>query len=176
MGGYAPEYVQKRLKLSAVLLLGLGLTGLQAQTMYVKESSGTETAYTLSTIQKMSFSSGNLTITKTDNSSGVYALSYLRYLNFSDISTDLQEDLSVQNQMLKVYPNPVGDILNIDLTGMSEAEGTLSILNFEGKTVLSRQVNNEGVLSLDISSLPTGIYLCRYSNATEIKTVKIIKQ
>ena len=167
---------QKRLKLSAVLLLGLGLTGLQAQTMYVKESSGTETAYTLSTIQKMSFSSGNLTITKTDNSSGVYALSYLRYLNFSDISTDLQEDLSVQNQMLKVYPNPVGDILNIDLTGMSEAEGTLSILNFEGKTVLSRQVNNEGVLSLDISSLPTGIYLCRYSNATEIKTVKIIKQ
>ena len=30
----------KRLKLSAVLLLGLGLTGLQAQTMYVKESSG----------------------------------------------------------------------------------------------------------------------------------------
>src|SRR5690554_3777641 len=30
----------KRLKLSAVLLLGLGLTGLQAQTMYVKGSSG----------------------------------------------------------------------------------------------------------------------------------------
>ena len=166
----------KRLKLSAVLLLGLGLTGLQAQTMYVKESSGTETAYTLSTIQKMSFSSGNLTITKTDNSSGVYALSYLRYLNFSDISTDLQEDLSVQSQMLKVYPNPVSNILKISLIGMSKAEGILSILNVEGKTVLSRQVNNEGVLSLDISSLPTGIYLCRYSNATEIKTVKIIKQ
>lgn len=35
----------KKLKFSAVLLLGLGLTGLQAQTMYVKESSGTQTAY-----------------------------------------------------------------------------------------------------------------------------------
>ena len=166
----------KRLKLSAVLLLGLGLTGLQAQTMYVKESSGTQTAYPLSNIQKMSFSSGNLTVTKTDNSSGVFALSDLRYLNFSDITTDLQEALSVKSQQLKVYPNPVGDILNINLTGMSETEGTLSILNFEGKTVLSRQVNNEVVLSLDISHLPTGIYLCRYSNATEIKTVKIIKQ
>ena len=166
----------KRLKLSAVLLLGLGLTGLQAQTMYVKESSGTQTAYALSNIQKMSFSSGNLTVTKTDNSSGIYALSDLRYLNFSDVSAGLQEDLSVQSKMLKVYPNPVGDILNINLTGKSETEGTLSILNFEGKTVLSRQVNNEGVLSLDISHLPTGIYLCRYSNATEIKTVKIIKQ
>ena len=166
----------KRLKLSAVLLLVLGLTGLQAQTMYVKESSGTQAAYTLSNIQKMSFSSGNLTVTKTDNSSGVYALSDLRYLNFSDISTDLQEDLSVQNQMLKVYPNPIGDILNIDLTGMPATEGTLSILNFEGKTVLSRQVNNEGILSLNISSLPTGIYLCRYASTTGIKTVKIIKQ
>jgi hypothetical protein len=166
----------KRLKLSAVLLLGLGLTSLQAQTMYVKESSGTQTAYTLSNIQKMSFSSGNLTVTKTDNSSGVYALSDLRYLNFSDVSTDLQEDLSVQNQMLKIYPNPIGDILNIDLTGISATEGTLSILNFEGKTVLSRQVNNEVVLSLNISSLPTGIYLCSYASTTGIKTVKIIKK
>ena len=167
----------KRLKLSAVLLLGLGLTGLQAQTMYVKESSGTQTAYTLSNIQKMSFSSGNLTVTKTDNSSGVFALSDLRYLNFSDITTDLQEDyLSVQSTNLSVYPNPVGDILNINLTGKSETEGTLSILNFEGKTLVTRKVSNEGVLSLDISHLPTGIYLCRYSNATEIKTVKIIKQ
>ena len=165
----------KRLKLSAVLLLGLGLTGLQAQTMYVKESSGTQTAYTLSNIQKMSFSSGNLTVTKTDNSSGVFALSDLRYLNFSDITTDLQEDyLSVQSTNLSVYPNPVGDILNINLTGKSETEGTLSILNFEGKTLVTRKVSNEGVLSLDISHLPTGIYLCRYSNATEIKTVKII--
>ena len=167
----------KRLKLSAVLLLGLGLTGLQAQTMYVKESSGTQTAYTLSNIQKMSFSSGNLTVTKTDNSSGVFALSDLRYLNFSDITTDLQEDyLSVQSTNLSVYPNPVGDILNINLTGKSETEGTLSILNFEGKTLVTRKVSNEGVLSLDISHLPTGIYLCRYINATEIKTVKIIKQ
>ena len=166
----------KRLKLSALLFLGLGLTGLQAQTMYVKESSGTQTAYTLSNIQKMSFSSENLTVTQTDNSSGVYALSDLRYLNFSDASTDLQENLSVQNQMLKVYPNPVGDILNIILTGMSETEGTLSILNFEGKTLLSQQVNTEGVLLLNISHLPTGIYLCWYSNASEIKTVKIIKQ
>ncbi len=166
----------KKLKLSVSLLLGLGLTGLQAQTMYVKEISGTQTAYTLSNIQKMSFSSGNLTVTKADNSSEVYTLSDLRYLNFSDIPTDLREVLLVQNQMLKMYPNPVNDILNIDLAGMSEAEGKLSLLNFEGKTMLTRQVSNEGVLLLDITHLPAGIYFCRYSNANEIKTVKIIKQ
>ena len=166
----------KRLKSSFVLLLGLGLTGLQAQTMYVNESSGTQTAYVLSNIQKMSFSSGNLTVTKTDNSSNVYALSDIRHLNFSDTTSGLNEPLTAQNQILSVYPNPISDILNINLTGIGRGEGTLSILNFEGKTLLSRQVNNEGILSLDISHLPTGIYLCRYSNATEKKTVKIIKQ
>jgi hypothetical protein len=166
----------KKFKLSAILLLGLGLTVLQAQTMYVKESIGTQTAYTLSNIQKMSFSAGNLTVTKTDNNSGVYSLSGLRYLNFSDVSTDLQENLSVQSTKLSVYPNPVSDILNIDLAGISEAEGTLSILNFEGTTLLTRQVNNEEVFSLSVSHLSKGIYLCRYSNETEIKTVKFIKQ
>jgi hypothetical protein len=166
----------KKLKLNAFIFLGLGLTGLQAQTMYVKESNGTPTAYSLNNIQKMSFSSGNLIVAKTDNNSNVYALSDLMNLKFPGIITALNVHLPVQNQNLSVYPNPVGDILNINLAEMSEAEGTLSILNFEGKTMVTQQVSNENVLSLNISRLPTGIYLCRYSNASEIRTVKIIKQ
>ena len=166
----------KRLKLSAVLLLGLGLTGLQAQTMYVKENNGTQTAYALSNIQKMSFSSGNLIVAKTDNTNGVYALNNLRYFNFTDLSTKIEEPLSFQKQMLRVYPNPVTNVLNIDLTGTAQVEGTLIIFNFEGKTVLNRQVSHAGVLSLDISHLSKGLYLCRYTNLTETRTVKIIKQ
>jgi hypothetical protein len=166
----------KRLKFSAVLLLGLGLTGLQAQTIYVKQSNGTQTAYALSNIKKMSFSSGNLTVTKTDNTNGVYALNNLMFLNFTDLSTNVEEPLSVQKQMLSVYPNPVTNVLNIDITGTVQEEGTLIIFNFEGKPVLNRQVSHAGVLSLDISHLPKGLYLCRYANMTETRTVKIIKQ
>ncbi len=166
----------KRLKLSAALLLGLGLTGLQAQTMYVKQSNGTQTDYALSNIQKMSFSSGNLTVTKTDNTNSVYALNNLWYFNFTDLSTNIEEPESVQNHMLSVYPNPVTNVLNIDLTGTVQEEGTLFIFNFEGKAVLKWQLSNTGVLSLDISHLPKGLYLCRYANVTETRTVKIIKQ
>jgi hypothetical protein len=167
----------KRLKLSTVLLLGLGLTGLQAQTMYVKENIGTQTAYALSNIQKMSFSSGNLNVTKTDNTNGVYALNNLRHLNFKDLSTKIEQPLSFQNEMLIVYPNPVTNVLNIDLTGTVQEEGTLSIFNFEGKAVLNRQVSHHaGVISLNIGHLPKGLYLCRYANMTETRTVKIIKQ
>lgn len=166
----------KRLKLSALLLLGLGLTGLHAQTMYVKENKGTQTAFALGNIQKMSFSSGNITVTKTDNTNGVFALNNLRYLNFTDLSTKIEEPLFFQKQMLSVYPNPVSNVLNIDLTGTAQVEGTLTIFNFEGKPVLNRQVSHVGVLSIDISHLPKGLYLCRYTNVTETRTVKIIKQ
>jgi hypothetical protein len=166
----------KRLKLSAVLLLGLGLTGLQAQTMYVKESIGTQTVYTLSNIRKMTFTGGNATVQKTDNTNGVYALSGLRYLNFTDLATGIYEPLQVQEQMLNAYPNPVSNVLSIELSGATQGVGMLSILNFEGKTVLIQQVLQPGLLTIDISHMPQGIYLCQYRSATERKTVKIIKQ
>jgi hypothetical protein len=165
----------KRLKIGAMLLFGLGQLGLQSQTMNVKESSETLTTYTLSSIQKISFSSGNLTVTQTNNGSRVYALSDLRCLNYSDITTKSHELLSVHNQMLSVYPNPVSNTLNIVLTGFAQGEGIITIFNFEGKTLKTRQVRNERVLSLDISNMPKGIYLCQYRNAREVKTAKIIK-
>lgn len=166
----------KRLKLSGVLLLGLGLTGLQAQTMYVKENSGTQTAYTLSSIQKITFSGGNATIQKTDNSTDVYALSELRYLNFANPITRISEPTDqLTHSTLITYPNPVIDLLNIDLKGMT-GEGTISILTLEGKEIQKQNTNGSSLIILNLSQLPKGIYLCRYSNAKEIKTIKIIKQ
>ena len=166
----------KQLKLIVVLLLGFGPTGLHAQSMYVKESNGTQTAYILRNIRNMSFSSGNLTIIKTDNSRGVYVLNGLRYLNFSTSSTGLDEQILVQKNTLIAYPNPATNVLNIDLSGAFHQEGILRILNYEGKTVISRKVSNESVESFDISHLPNGIYLCCYIISSKIKVIKIIKQ
>jgi hypothetical protein len=166
----------KRLKLSAAVLLGLGLGGLQAQTMYVKENNGTQTTYALNNIQKMSFSSGNVIVTKSNNTNSVYALTDLMYLNFNDFFTNIEESLSFEKQMLSVYPNPVTNVLNINITGTVQEEATLIIFNFEGKAVLNRRVRKAGVLSLNIGHLPNGLYLCRYANVTETQTIKIIKQ
>ncbi|SDD19390.1 T9SS type A sorting domain-containing protein [Williamwhitmania taraxaci] len=166
----------KRLKLSAVLLLGLGLTGLQAQTMYVKQSNGTQTAYALSNVRKMTFSAGNVTVQKTDNTTGVYALSGLKYLSFQDFTNGINEPQTAAGSTLYAYPNPVADMLTIDLTGTKNGEGHISILNLEGKVMQKQQTEGTGIVSLNLSQLPQGIYLCRYTNGTETKTVKIIKQ
>jgi hypothetical protein len=165
----------KRLKLSAIILLGLGLTGLHAQTMHVKESSGTQTAYTLSNVRKMTFSGGNATVQKTDNSTGVYALSELKYLSFEDFTTGLEEQTELDNNNLIIYPNPVTDVLTIELTGVATG-GIISILTLEGKLLQAQKTDGANTVTLNLSQLPQGIYLCRYASTTEIKTVKIIKQ
>lgn len=165
----------KKLKLSAVLLLGLGLTSLQAQTMYVKESSGTQTAYSLSNVRKMTFSGGNATVQKTDNSTGVYGLSGLRYVSFEDYTVGIKGQIQLNNTHFRAYPNPVNDVLNIDLTGVA-TRGTISILTLEGKLLQEQKTNGVNTVALNLSHLPQGIYLCRYVSTTEIKTVKIIKQ
>jgi hypothetical protein len=153
----------------------LDWTGLQAQTMYVKESSGTQTTYALSSIRKMIFSKGNATILKNDNSTGVYALSGLSYLSFEDITTGLAEQTELSKPNLLTYPNPVSDVLNVDLRGI-ESGGTISILTLEGKLLQKQKTNGTSIVTLNLNQLPQGIYLCRYANATEIKTVKIIKR
>ena len=165
----------KQLKLSAVLLLGLGLTGIQAQTMYVNENSGTQTAYALSNMRKMTFSGGNANVQKTDNTTGVYALSELQYLIFQGLPLVIEQPVKHSASNLIIYPNPVTDILNIVLTGVT-TEGTISIFTLEGKVLLEQKTDGANTVTLNLSQLPQGMYLCRYTSTTENITVQIIKQ
>jgi hypothetical protein len=83
--------------------------------------------------------------------------------------------MQLSNVHLIVYPNPVTDVLNIDLTGKI-GEGTISILTLEGKVMQTQNTSGKSLVTLNLSRLTQGIYLCRYSNTLENKTVKIIKQ
>jgi hypothetical protein len=75
---------QKRLKLCAILLLGLGLIGgLQAQTIHVRKINGSQAVYQLNDIKKISFTTDNIMVNKTTGSSDVYAFSGIRNLNFN---------------------------------------------------------------------------------------------
>lgn len=166
----------KKLKLSAVFLLGLGLAGLQAQTIYVKEKSGTQTAYALNSIRKMTFSGGNATIQKTDNSTDVYTLSGIRYLNFKGLITGIVKPETQSGfSGLIIYPNPVTDVLYVDLTE-EEGKGIISILTLEGREIQTQKIEGNSVVTINLSHLSQGIYLCRFSNVKGVKTVKIIKQ
>ena len=162
---------QKCLKLVTALLLALGLSSLHAQTMYVKQSSGIQTSYDINDVRMITFSSGNLEITKTDNSSATFTVAGLDYLSFTDYTTDLQqvcEDIGT----IRIYPNPVDAELNIELPEV----GTVQILSLDGKVMLTRQVITSGITIININHLQAGIYICRYINGKDTRAEKIIKQ
>jgi len=163
-----------------LFLIALGITGLTAQTMFVRETSETQTKYLLSNVKMMKFSSGNIMISKTDGNSDIYTLSGLRYLNFFDISTGIVPVASKTEVMkLQVYPNPVADVLNINIEfPKSENQtGVIEILSIEGKIFYTQIINSQAnIYHVNVTSFPKGLYLCKINNGKTIETLKFLKQ
>lgn len=79
------------------------------------------------------------------------------------------EDLTLSN--VKLYPNPVSEVLNIDgLAGSS----TVTVFDIYGKQLLgSSSVKNN---SINVSGLSVGVYFVKIDTEKETKTFKFIKE
>lgn len=84
----------------------------------------------------------------------------------------IDDGIVVDNNDIKVYPNPVKDVLTISY----EQEITrVSVYNLLGQEVITQSINaNE--TSIDVSQLPVGAYLVKVNAGDTVKTVKVIKQ
>lgn len=71
----------------------------------------------------------------------------------------------------KVYPNPVVDILYLDL---QENQSEISIVDQTGKLMLTKTVRKNS--ELDLSAFSAGVYYLVIKNTKHSETVKIIKQ
>jgi alpha-tubulin suppressor-like RCC1 family protein len=71
----------------------------------------------------------------------------------------------------KIYPNPTNNLLNIEFENSSLLKN-ISVFNVEGKLLLEFK-NIES--TIDISSLPAGLYLIKMIYEKEVFTSKIIK-
>lgn len=60
---------------------------------------------------------------------------------------------------LKLYPNPAGDFLTIELAEATFMVFEIKVIDATGRTVISQDITNSGVQKLDISDLINGIYL-----------------
>lgn len=76
------------------------------------------------------------------------------------------------NPEIKIYPNPVKDILTIELNNQTELKNNkISIYNSEGNILYSSELENSKQ-EINISNYPTGIYFIAIENETK----KIIKE
>ncbi len=78
---------------------------------------------------------------------------------------------AIHQAAIKVYPNPVEDILVVEMPTIDL--GKLTISNMEGKVLMEQYVGGKQVL--DIASLPAGIMNLQFNTATGIATSKLVK-
>lgn len=82
-----------------------------------------------------------------------------------------------QNIQLEVFPNPLNNQLNLKVEQLVNQEVQVFIFNLSGKQVMNRKaILFESSHSIDVSSLPAGIYVLRLISQERQAIAKIIKQ
>jgi len=85
------------------------------------------------------------------------------------------ENLSFDEKLFRVFPNPAQDFLQIEISEFIENEILeVSLLSIEGKTIISNQYTQKNS-SINTASLNSGIYFLKlkYNNKSYVK--KIVK-
>ena len=77
--------------------------------------------------------------------------------------------------MVKVYPNPVSNVLNVSVLGVVSAKASLQITDINGKIVMTKNIINNPQ-AIDISSLAKGVYMIKVNNNGKEITSKFTKQ
>lgn len=100
---------------------------------------------------------------------------YITLFNIEWLVTQIEEIENSANHFL-IYPNPVSDVLNIDLTNMSAAS-ELSIWSIDGRLIRTQNLGaNSELLSISTSELNSGVYLLILSSDEVTQTVRFVKQ
>ena len=79
---------------------------------------------------------------------------------------------------VKVFPNPIEDVVNLQLELKENTSLNVSVINLLGKMLISEKENlSQGIntLSINLKDLPTGVYFLNLSDGVEIISKKIIK-
>jgi hypothetical protein len=77
--------------------------------------------------------------------------------------------------VLKVYPNPVTDFVNVSLVGNVDRQTTINIVNVNGTIVSTTPVTNS-IQRINVAALPKGVYLIKVNNGGSALSSKFVKQ
>lgn len=141
-------------KVSLIILLCLLCSGLSAKTVTVVKTelkSGEENSFTLNETGQISFSGRTLLIQNDENAKiSTINLEDIEKLNFSNV--EMSDVSQISDVKFNVYPNPVVDVLNVEVDGIVDVE----ILSLDGKIMKRQTVEQKG--EVDMSGLSAGIY------------------
>ena len=158
---------QKKVKLIAVLFLGIGLTGLQAQSTI--PASGGNASGGGGTV---SYTVGQIVYT-TNTADGSVAQGVQQPYEISVI-TGIEEAQDISLEIV-IYPNPATDFIKLKIENYEVQNLRYQIYDINGSLLLSNKVEGNET-SIAMSNLLSATYFLKVTdNNKVIKTFKIIK-
>jgi hypothetical protein len=160
--------LHKHLNLIAIILFGLGFTGLQAQTSV--NAAGENTS---GSGGSASYSVGQVAYqTKTGTNGSVSEGVQQPY----EISVVIEiEEAKDINLMVAAFPNPTTDYLTLSINEFDISNLSYQLYDFNGKLLQNKKITGTKT-SIVMSNLVSANYFVKITKANkEIKTFKIIK-
>ncbi len=163
----------KKLKLSIILIIGLGLSNLQAQILdRISISSGgsstDEVSYVLGEVFNLALSDGNYTF-ETGTEGGTN--------NTGGDSYNTIEQIATLN-LISCYPNPANDIIYFNFKGKEIKNMSVQIFDISGELISVEETHFGNIMTCNIQKLAPGNYfLCvTDKNGKIIGASKFVKQ
>ena len=158
----------KRLKLSALLFLGLGLTGLQAQ-----ESVNATGGDALGSGGSASYSVGQVVYTTNTGTNGSVAQGVQQAFEIS-VVTGLEEAKGI-NLSVSAYPNPTTDYLTLEVKDVELLNLHFQLYDMNGKLLQNEKITGNQTSIVMSNLLPATYFVKVIQGNKEVKTFKIIK-
>ena len=163
------------------LLLGLASISSKAQSMYFNYTNGTNAAYNLADVRKITFVDDEMNLQLFDGSVYSWNVSSIGHYQYDENSIGIDELLNKANAwQVIVFPNPATNLLNVRYNLPTEDQILISVFDLQGKLLFEINKGNkakgEHEETLDLSALPAGQYVCCISGRTNTISKNIIKQ
>jgi hypothetical protein len=154
----------KRLKLSAVLLLGFGLTGLQAQeaipaTGSNASGSGGSVSYTV----------GQVVYTTNSGTNGSVIQGVQQPYEISVVSS-IEETIGI-NLTVTAYPNPTTDFLTLSVDNFETSNLLYQLYDTNGKLLESKKIEGNQTSIVMSNLVPDSYFLKVIQNKNEVHNV-----
>jgi hypothetical protein len=81
----------------------------------------------------------------------------------------------VMDNSLKVFPQPFGDRLSIDLRHLSAAAQSMTIYDLSGRKRISQTLLGNGIVEISTATLPAGAYILKVETRKGPASIKVIK-
>ena len=152
-----------------------------AQSIYFNYNDGTNAAYNLADIRKITFDVDLMQLHMNDGSIFSRNVSTIGHYQYSESSVNVENLLSDLNDWkLQLFPNPTADALNLRYHLPKDDKISILIFDLQGKLILEQvageKLSGENHDIIDLRQIAAGTYICRISGKSNSISKQIIKR